>query len=103
MTTIENRPGITKIEFTKKISMFCPLGNDYYTADITVTFVPDNIIMDYCDVDKFLNEMGGEHLIIEDAVSKIYTHISDNYKPAKLKVVIDAQSNVHFPVKVEKE
>lgn len=99
---VENKQGITRIEFEKPVQAFCPLVNDYYTATIYVTMEPDKVIMDYCDTDKFIKSLGGKHLIIEDLVATVFEHVKQ-YEPKRLKVTAVAESNVHFPVAVTKE
>lgn len=103
MSSFANTQGITYITFTQNIQCFCPLGNDWYTNQVTVEFVPSSIIPDYCEIDDFTRSLGGEHLIIEDVVERIYTYMENNYKPNNLYVksyVCDAK---HMPVTVIKE
>ena len=99
---IENKHGITSIEFEREIQAFCPMGNDYYTATINVCMEPGEKIMDYCETDEFIKSLGGKSLIIEDLVATIYTHII-KCNPKHLSVSADAKSNVHFPVVVTKD
>jgi NADPH-dependent 7-cyano-7-deazaguanine reductase QueF len=98
---INNIQSITLIEADKRISLYCPIGKDYYTADVYIKLIPDNHYMDYMDLDKFLNDMSGLSLTIEAAVDKIYEEIQ-RYKPMKTKVMIEAFSNTHLHVKVTK-
>ena len=98
---INNTQSITSIKAEKRISLFCPLGNDYYTADIYITFIPQNYYMDYIDLDKFLNNMGGMKLTIEEAIDMIYKELQ-RYKPLQTNVTIEAFSNTHLNVVVSK-
>ena len=98
---IENKQSISLIKANKQISMFCPLGNDYYTANIHIKFVPNDYYMDYIDLDVFLNKMGGMKLTIEEAVDMIYIELQ-RYAPLKTNVTIEAHSNTHLKVTVSK-
>lgn len=100
--SIQNTQGITRITFERQVQAFCPLGDDYYTANIHVVMEPDKKIMDYCHTDNFIKSLGGNSLIIEDLVNSVFEHIK-LYKPKYLKVSAKAESNVHFPVIVTKE
>lgn len=101
----ENKQKISKIIMKPKAICFCPLGNDWYTNEFEVEFVPDKTFPDYCDVEKFLNTViRGKSLIIEDAVSMFYNYLKAEYDPLALKVtayVNDVTS--HSPVVVIKE
>ena len=98
---IENKQQVSLIEADKQISLFCPLGDDYYTANIHIKFAPDNYYMDYIDLDVFFNNMGGMKLTIEDAADMVYKELQ-RYKPKKTKVSIVAFSNTHLNVTVTK-
>lgn len=100
---MKNEFGINKIEFAKSISLFCPLGNDYYNTTIRVEFHPGDAMFDFCDVDKAIQKMSGEHYIVEQLVYQVFDLLDKEYKPKYLKVSADAYSNVHFPVTVTKE
>ena len=98
---INNTQAISFIEANKRISLYCPIGKDYYTADVYIKFLPDAFYMDYIDLDMFLNNMGGANLTIEDAVNNIYNELQ-RYIPKKTSVTIEAFSNTHLNVKVTK-
>ena len=98
---INNTQSITVIEANKRISLYCPIGKDYYTADIHIEFLPNAFYMDYIDLDVFLNKMSGLSLTIEDACNEIYNELQ-RYIPKKASVTIEAYSNTHLNVKVTK-
>lgn len=101
---LENTQKITKIVMKPKAICFCPLGDDWYTNEFEVEFVPNEFFPDYCDIEKYLNEnIRGKSLIIEDAVNLLYAYFKE-YAPAFLRVtsnVFDVTS--HSPVSVTKE
>ena len=98
---INNIQSITTIEGNKRISLYCPIGKDYYTADVHITFLPNAFYMDYIDLDNFLNKLSGMSLTIEEAAKKIYDELQ-RYMPKKASVTIEAYSNTHLYVKVTK-
>lgn len=98
---LKNTQSISVIKATKRISLYCPLGEDYYTADVYIEFLPDAFYMDYIDLDAFLNRMSGLSLTIEDAVKDIYDELQ-RYMPKKAAVTIEAFSNTHLQVTVTK-
>lgn len=98
---IENMQAIALIKANKTICLFCPLGEDFYTAHILIEFLPNEYYMDYIDLDKFLVGLSGKSLTIEDACEKIYKELQ-RYNPHKARVTIDAASNTHLNVTVTK-
>ena len=98
---INNTQSITTIKADKRISLYCPIGKDYYTADVYIKFLPNAFYMDYMDLDNFLNNMSGLSLTIEEAVREIYKELQ-RYMPKKASVTIEAFSNTHLHVKVTK-
>ena len=102
--TFKNEQGITKIKFTQNAQCFCPLGNDWYTNQFTVEIVPNELLADYVDVEKFIRkEISGKTLILEEAVSTLFNYIQTEIKPKYLKVSSYGADAVHFPVTVTKE
>ena len=100
-----NEQNISKIIMKPKAICFCPLGDDWYTNEFEVEFIPNESFPDYCDIEEFLNEqVRGKALIIENAVSIFYDYLKNEYEPSALKVtayVNDVTS--HSPVVVVKE
>lgn len=98
---ISNTQSISVIEADKRISLYCPIGKDYYTADVKIKFLPNAFYMDYIDLDQFLNNMSGLSLTIEEATEQIYNELQ-RYMPKKVSVSIEAFSNTHLKVIVTK-
>lgn len=98
---IANTQRVDLIEADKQICLYCPIGKDYYTAVVTIKFIPNEQYMDYIDLDNYLNRLSGLSLTIEDAVRDIYDELQ-SYRPSKAKVAIEAFSNTHLHVKVTK-
>lgn len=98
---MENKYGISLYEFEREIQAFCPLGNDYYTCNIVVQFIPKNTIFDFCEIDNFIKSLGGANAIVEKLVNAVYFELF-KYDPDFLEVKGVAKSNTHFPVTVTK-
>ncbi len=102
--TFNNSYDITKIEFTQNAQCYCPLGDDWYTNQFTVQIVPDKLLVDYVEVEKFIRkEIGGKSYILEEAVSTLFNYIQDSMQPKYLRVSSYGNDAVHFPVTVTKE
>ena len=102
MNNIENTYGMLEVTFTKQISAYCPIGKDYYTAKIGVLYKTNDILVDYCKADEFLNGLGGEEAIVEELVTNIYDYFKHYAVEDSLRVTVHAESNTHFPVTVTK-
>ena len=102
MKKIENKEKISTISFVRNVQPFCPLGDDYYTAEVEVFLVPDQCYMDYCELDEAIQDLGGKHLTIEQLAEKVYNIIQE-FEPLHTVVTVNANSNKHFPVVVIKE
>lgn len=100
---VENTYGISSINFSPTAKCFCPLGKDWYTNNFDVTFVPDEHIPDYCEVDKWIDEnINRKELIIEAAVAALYDYLNDTYAPHTLVVSSHVKDAKHCPVKATK-
>lgn len=101
MASFQNKQGIGEIELYAQVNSFCPMGNDWYDADVTVKFTPGDVIMDYCDIDKFFAAISGGELIIEDMVAQTFDHFM-TYEPKGLVVEAFVSNATHLPVNVKK-
>ena len=101
MASFYNEQGISRIKMFGKVHCFCPLGGDWYDADIDVELSPADTIMDYCDVDKFFDSLNGDNLIIEDVVSRVFNYFCVYY-PSDLSVTAKVDNGAHLPVEVTK-
>lgn len=103
MSNILNTNQITQIEFTQNIQCFCPLGKDFYTAQVSVSMHPDKYIPDYCEIEAYMRKLSGRDLIIEDLVGEVYEYLNHLINPGKLKVTAYVNDAAHFGVIVTKE
>lgn len=101
MKKIENKEKISYINFKRTVQPYCPLGNDYYSAEIDVDFYPDQYYMDYCEVDEKIQSFGGMELTIEELINEVYNLLLE-FNPKNLDVSVYGNSNKHFPVHVRK-
>ena len=121
MGTFKNIQNISEIVFRPKNAChnLCPLGQLYcdelskngskpmlphYTNKFTITFTPGEVICDYLDVEKWIqNNLNDETLTIEDAVSKLFDYLEEEYNPAHLIVESYVDDALHGAVNVKKE
>lgn len=102
MPQFENTMGIDEISFWVRSRCFCPLGDDFYTNQFKVSFVPGKMIPDYLDIQQEINErIESKPLTVEDAVAVMFDIVND-YEPLELYVESHGDDAVHFPVTVIK-
>lgn len=93
---------LSGIRFNFTLQLYCPQGNEHYTAKVKVHMLPDEYLPDYVELDKVFRQGCGEELIIEDAVEWVYDLIWDRYKPYALTVEANVEDAIHFDVQVSK-
>ena len=112
LITVKQNDGVTRLEHHQKLSdihfdfdlqLYCPQGNEHYTAQMSVDMVPGKYLPDYIELDKEFRHGCGKDLIIEDAVEWVFNLIQSRYAPAKLRVEAEVKNAVHFDVRVGKE
>lgn len=100
---IKNTYGIRTIAITAEAKCFCPIGKDWYTNHFSIDFVPNELIPDYCEVDKFIEgNINGHHLIIEEAVNILHSYMKDTYAPSLVEVTSSVDDAKHCNVTVIK-
>lgn len=101
-----NEYGISKITLYKKVHAYCRLGGDWYTNQLTISFVPINEIPDFVYIDKAIEERcERKDKIIEEVVSTIYDIIKEqcpSAKDIKIESYIDDSVPKNMFVKVER-
>ncbi len=101
MRTYENN-GVDKLEFSVPVTAFCPLGPNYYRAQVDVIIELGDLVVDFLDLeDYFKKELNGKHLTTEDLTIEVFNKLNEVYKPMHLKVT--SHSNSHFELAVTKE
>lgn len=101
MRKLENKESVNEIYFEKAITPFCPLGDDYYIAKISVWFVPKEFYPEYCELTAEIEKLSTRPLTIEQLCETVFS-IVKQYEPGNLDVEIEAKSEKHFPVTVTK-
>lgn len=99
----ENKQGIAEITMQKSVYCYCPMGSDWYTADVEVTVANPKEIPDYLDVDAFFKSLNNSELIIEDVVFKVHEFVSSQVVAADEVIATATVKNAkHLPVRVTK-
>ena len=103
MPAFKNTMGISEISFTHSTRCYCPLGDDFYTGEISVYFVPGDNIPDYLDVQKAIDELVGQHLNGEGIVERVFDIMMGMaFGLKELEVTVDINDAGHFPVSIKK-
>ena len=100
---MENKEKVTKYEFRKSITAFCPLGDRGYLASITAEVYPDDVIADFIDIDKAILDLEGKPLTGEAMAGEVYKILKDTYKTDKIRVAVDGYTNAHLSVIIHKD
>lgn len=101
MRTYENK-GVNELNFTVPVTVYCPLGPNYYRAEVEVKMELGEVIVDFLDLeDYFKKELNGKHLTTEDLTIEIFNTLDEIYKPKHLRVA--SHSNSHFELEIVKE
>ena len=100
----ENTQKINYTEFKTKCTTYCPIGKDYYTADIEIVIKNQKKIPDYEVIDDFLRvEMNGKVLTHEDLNRVIYDKIYELFEPEYLRVDVISNTIMNIKTTIESE
>lgn len=100
----ENSKGISRISMRRRFRAYCPIGEKWYSADVSIIVKNPFMIPDYCEVDKYVDDsVDGSEITIEDAVANIYDFVNSICEShSLLGVVCNVEDAAHMPVTVEK-
>lgn len=102
MARFENSMGISSIEIpNKKCHCFCTIGKKWCTYQFAIAMEPDAVIPDYLEVEQYMEDnIEGQQMTIEVAVTTVADYIANEYKPKYLQVSVYCDDAKHFPVNV---
>ena len=87
MRTYENK-GITRMNFTIPVTVFCPLGPNYYRSTLSVEMELGENIVDFHDLeDYFKVELNGKELTSEDLVIEVFNSNVANLKKLLFEMI----------------
>lgn len=103
MKTYSNDNGITRMRFLDvPVTVFCPLGPNYYRASVSCEIELNDTITDFLDLEAyFKQELNGKHLTSEQLCDEVFQKLTSVYEPEHLRVVV--RSDSHFPIETIKE
>ena len=81
VTRLEHRQKLSDIHFGFDLQLYCPQGNEHYTAQMSVDMVPGKYLPDYIELDKEFRRGCGKDLIIEDAVEWVTPYVRASCNP----------------------
>ena len=103
--SFKNDYQIRRITLYKKIHCYCRLGGDWYTNQLTISFVPNDMIPDYVYIDKAIEDRcERQDLLIEEVIKIIIDIIREqcpNAYDIKVKSYIDDSVPKNMYVEVE--
>ena len=97
----DNIQGITEIKYASRVRCFCPLGDDWYSADVGIEVQLPDRIPDYCELDAFVRSMDSQKLILEDVCSNVWERVKQETRGV-VRVSVSSSDAVHSPVTVVK-
>lgn len=101
MRTYENM-GVNRMNISVPVTVFCPLGPNYYRAEVDIEMELNKVIVDFIDLENyFKKELNGKDLTTEELTVEIFNTLDEIYKPIHLKVT--SHSNSHFELSITKE
>lgn len=85
-----------------RVKCFCPMGDDWYSANVSIEVKAPKTIPDYCDVETFLRrKVDGKPYILEDVCARVHRFVKKQTH-GKVRVRVSSSDAVHPPVLVEK-
>lgn len=89
MNKFKNDDGITETHFKTETTAYCPIGKDYYRADIEVWVYGQKNTVDYLSIRDFcVNQLNGKNLSHEALNRVVFDKLFSEYEPEKLKVAV---------------
>lgn len=89
MNTFPNDYGIGLTHFKTETTVFCPIGKDYYKADIEVWVTGQKRIVDFLDINDFcVKELNGKVLSHEELTAVVFQEMEREFQPEHLKVSV---------------
>lgn len=102
MASFENKFNISEIRMRRRLHNLCTIGQDWFTSNLEIVLVPNEIIPDYIEVDKSIQKLEGKELVIEEIVNYILEDLK-GYKPSYIRVTSKVDDAMHLPVEVTAE
>lgn len=99
MASFKNDYNITNIKMKRKLHNLCTIGQDWFTSNLEIEFIPNEIIPDYIEIDRDIQKYESKELIIEELVNNILQDLKQ-YKPNYIKVTSKVDDAMHLPVEV---
>lgn len=99
---MDNVQGITDITMKDNVTCWCPMGEQWYTAYVTVEVEYPERLADFIEVGQSIQSRQRQELIIEDLVAGIHRDVKNMYG-GSVSVSASVDRGKHLPVTVTKE
>lgn len=91
---------VQRFENYHEIVCYCPLGKDYYSAEITVEVIKPKYLPDYLETDEVVSSLSSNEYIIEEAAHTIAKHFKAETEAEQVYVTAFVRNATHSPVEV---
>lgn len=90
-----NNEGITETTFEKKVTVYCPLGENMTTFVVNVVISLGETYCDMLDVEQYLTkELNGKELTQEGTTAEVFGTFKHNYEPKHLRVDVTGDGHI---------
>lgn len=97
---MENKQKIRRIEMAWSLRVYCPLGHDWYSAEVAACVIPGRLLADFIDVDSKVSALNNRSMIIEDLAASIRDVLLESFGDCGIEVSVAAKTESHMPVTV---
>lgn len=100
---MDNQFAISSVNLSDTIKAHCPLGSQWYSADVSVEVYDPTTIPDYVDLTDRLHMFDGCTLTVEELCHNIHCVCCDEFMPSRLKVTVEVGRGKHMPVTIVRD
>ena len=92
---------ISGTKITIPFEAICTVTDKKFTGFVISEYQPKNEVLEYVDLERYIQDITKEKLTAEELASSIFMEIKKTIKPSYLKVIVDVKnSEAHQPVEV---
>lgn len=99
---MKNDYGITRVDLKCNIKAHCPLGRQWYDAEVNIEVEYPSKIPDYIEFTEEVEKFDGCTLTIEELCSNIHAIANESFMSSSA-VSVSVGKGKHMPITVRKE
>lgn len=101
---LENKFGVTSIDFEEEVQHFCPLGEQIGITKYKVVVVPGKYLAELIQLHWNIQHMMGKTFTLESGAKMVLDFVKEAYSDAKyISVVASCDKNRHMAANVKVE